>query len=69
MHSKSQVGVTLIEMACVLAVLSILGGIAGPSMYKWRQRAERLFREWTALRPLSARWPQLGDQRDFPDLQ
>ncbi|MBE2211869.1 MAG: GspH/FimT family pseudopilin [Xanthomonadaceae bacterium] len=26
-------------MACVLAVLSILGGIAGPSMYKWRQRA------------------------------
>lgn len=39
MHIKPQAGITLIETTCVLAVLSILSGIAGPSFYKWRQRA------------------------------
>ncbi len=39
MGKKSQAGVTLIELACVTAIISILAGLAGPSMYQWRQRA------------------------------
>ncbi len=39
MSRKSQAGVTLIELACVTAIISILAGLAGPSMYQWRQRA------------------------------
>ena len=39
MQKQSQAGVTLIETVCVLAILGILTGIAGPSMYQWRQRA------------------------------
>ena len=39
MHRHWQSGITLIEMACALAVLSIVAGIAAPSMQKWRQRA------------------------------
>lgn len=38
-QSKLQAGVTLVETTCVLAILAIMAGIAGPSMHKWRQRA------------------------------
>ena len=39
MQRELQRGITLVEMTCVLAVMSLLAGIAGPSMHRWRQRA------------------------------
>ena len=39
MNHPRQSGMTLIELACSLAVLSILAGLAAPSWREWRQRA------------------------------